>query len=124
MKELFTELKNIPVDQRKEVGQLLNSLKLFAEEKYTKNQRLHLGQDEIINELDLTVPPEKNVLGSHHPLSLIRDRIISVFERIGFDTSEGPEIEDDWHNFSALNFAQEHPARDMQDTFFIEKGAR
>lgn len=124
LKELFTELKNIPVDQRKEVGQLLNSLKLLAEEKYTKNQQLHLGQDEIINDLDLTVPPEKNVLGSHHPLSLIRDRIISIFERIGFNTSEGPEIEDDWHNFSALNFAQEHPARDMQDTFFIEKGAR
>ncbi len=124
LKDLFTELKTIPLDKRKEVGQLLNSLKFLAEEKYSENKLLKNNQEKVINDLDFTLPAEKNFLGSHHPLSLVRDRILSVFDRIGFDTSEGPEIEDDWHNFTALNFQHDHPARDMQDTFFIENEER
>jgi phenylalanyl-tRNA synthetase alpha chain len=121
-KELFSELKNVPNDQKKEVGQLLNELRNFAEEKYNLFKSQLEGQKSQESKIDLTRPAEDFEIGSHHPLSLVKREIISIFSKIGYVVSEGPEIEDDWHNFSALNFPPEHPARDMQDTFFIEKG--
>jgi phenylalanyl-tRNA synthetase alpha chain len=124
IKDLFSELKNVPNEQKKEVGQLLNDLKKFAEQHYSTHQEVLKTEVVSENKLDLSRPAESSPVGSHHPLSLVRDEIIAIFDRIGFTISEGPEIEDDWHNFSALNFPPEHPARDMQDTFFIEKGEK
>ncbi len=124
IKDLFSELKNVPNEQKKEVGQQLNELKNLAEQHFTAHQLTLKTEDKTENKVDLSRPAETTPVGSHHPLSLVRDEIINIFKKIGFTISEGPEIEDDWHNFSALNFPPEHPARDMQDTFFIEKGDR
>ena len=121
-KELFAELKNVPIENKKKMGQDLNDLRNFAEEKYNQFKAQISNQKKIEYKLDLTRPGEDSENGSHHPLSLVKREIISIFSKIGYIVSEGPEIEDDWHNFSALNFPPEHPARDMQDTFFIEKG--
>ncbi len=123
---LFQEFKSIEPAQRKEMGQRLNQLKQAAtnkveELKETLEAQAHASK--AGKEMpDLGMPAGFNPIGSRHPLSVIRNRINSIFERIGFVISEGPEVEDDWHNFSALNFPEEHPARDMQDTFFVEKG--
>jgi phenylalanyl-tRNA synthetase alpha chain len=120
--DLFDNFKNVANEQRKEIGQLLNTLKINVQEKL--NSSKHKFESEIKPETkvtDLTLPTDFKELGTRHPLSIVRNEIISIFSRIGFTVSEGPEIEDDWHNFSALNFPEEHPARDMQDTFFIEK---
>ena len=121
-KELFSELKNVPNDQKREIGQLLNQLRADAEAKFESYSKSISSVNQYSRDLDLTRPGEDHNIGSHHPLSLVKREIISIFSRIGYVVSEGPEIEDDWHNFSALNFPPEHPARDMQDTFFIEKG--
>lgn len=122
--DLFKEIKNVAPDQRKEIGLLLNDLKQLALEKFNKlassMSDQNAGKQEQID-IDLTLPPVQDTLGSMHPLTITRTRIIEIFERIGFNISEGPEIEDDWHNFTALNFPENHPAREMQDTFFIEK---
>lgn len=120
---LMKEMKNIPPDKRKEFGQVINRLKETSETKYkTYKEQLETQALESQNiDLDLTLPTIPNLGGSIHPLTLMRNRIIEIFERIGFNLSEGPEIEDDWHNFTALNFPPNHPAREMQDTFFIEK---
>lgn len=99
-------------------------MKNLAELHFTAHQDVFKTEVTAENKLDLSRPAETTPVGSHHPLSLVRDEIITIFKKIGFTISEGPEIEDDWHNFSALNFPPEHPARDMQDTFFIEKGER
>jgi len=119
--KLFDEFKNVPVEQKKAVGAAINELKNFATEKINglkeAFQSGHCGAEG----LDLTLPGDSIPFGSRHPLSIVRNEIIRIFSRLGFVVSEGPEIEDDWHVFSALNFAPEHPARDMQDTFFIEK---
>lgn len=119
--ELFDEFKMVSPEVKREMGQVLNQLKNKAQEKIAELKFL-LETKEVVpaNQLDVTRPAEARLLGSRHPLSLVRNEIISVFSRIGFVVSEGPEIEDDWHNFSALNFSEEHPARDMQDTFFID----
>ncbi len=124
IKDLFSELKNVPNEQKKQVGKQLNELKNLAEQHFTAHQDVLKTEVTAENKLDLSRPAETTPVGSHHPLSLVRDEIITIFKKIGFTISEGPEIEDDWHNFSALNFPPEHPARDMQDTFFIEKGER
>ncbi len=122
--ELFKEIKNVSPEQRKEVGMILNDLK---QEALNRFQQLAAGLQSSADsrrgsgDLDLTLPPVQDTLGSLHPLTITRARIIEIFERIGFNISEGPEIEDDWHNFTALNFPENHPAREMQDTFFIEK---
>lgn len=122
---LFHEFKNVDPQQRKQVGMELNNLKNEATEKLNslkeafENQALQ--QKDQASRPDLTMPAVRTPLGSRHPLSVTRNRINSIFEKIGFVVSEGPEIEDDWHNFSALNFPEDHPARDMQDTFFIGK---
>ncbi len=107
--QLFNDFKNVSPEQKKEVGNAINSLK----ESYELAENTDNG-------LDLTMPGEPMKLGTRHPLSLVKNEIIGIFARLGFTVAEGPEIEDDWHVFSALNFAPEHPARDMQDTFFIE----
>jgi phenylalanyl-tRNA synthetase alpha chain len=123
-KELFAELKKVPNEEKREIGLLLNQLRSEAELKFERlKQTLSVSNSEA-NTLDLTRPGEDHEIGSHHPLSLVKREIISIFSKIGYEVSEGPEIEDDWHNFSALNFPPEHPARDMQDTFFIEKGEK
>jgi phenylalanyl-tRNA synthetase alpha chain len=122
LKDLYAALKDIPNDQKRAYGQQVNELKQKAEEIYVSAKAAFtLAQNQSQKE-DLSKPATDPGVGSHHPLSLIRREIVEIFNRIGFVVSEGPEIEDDWHNFSALNFPPEHPARDMQDTFFIEKG--
>src|SRR5262249_52793922 len=117
---LFAELKNAELQQRKEFGRLLNELKISAENILSQFAHLHQQKDKSAPD-DLTLPAEPLELGSLHPVSIIRQKIAGIFSRIGFTVSEGPEIEDDWHNFSALNFPPNHPAREMQDTFFVEK---
>ena len=121
IKNLYAQLKDVPADQKRNVGQQINSIKELAENKFNQQKELVENQEEQGKKLDLSRPSEDESIGSRHPLSLVRNEIIDIFNRIGFSVSEGPEIEDDWHNFSALNFPPEHPARDMQDTFFIEK---
>ncbi len=124
VKNLFGELKTVSGEQKREVGQLLNNLRIVAEEKFNSaKEKLESTASEDAK-IDFSRPGEKDEIGAHHPLSLVRREIIEIFNRIGYTVSEGPEIEDDWHNFSALNFPPEHPARDMQDTFFIEKGEK
>ena len=124
MKELYSLLKLVPNDEKRMIGLLLNDLRSEVEAKIEleKQNFLQLGVQDKSS--DLTKSGEDAAIGSHHPLTLVKREIISIFSRIGFTVSEGPEIEDDWHNFSALNFPEEHPARDMQDTFFIEKGEK
>ncbi len=119
---LFGEFKNVAPELRKEMGQALNNLKNTAQDKFNSLQQAieDKGTDDSA-EGDLSLPVDFEELGSRHPLSIIRNKIIDIFSRIGYTVSEGPEIEDDFHNFTALNFPEEHPARDMQDTFFIEK---
>lgn len=122
VKNLFGELKSVPNEQKRDVGQMLNNLRLVAEDKYSA-QKVNLESSAAeTSSIDTSRPGDVSEIGSRHPLSLVRSEIIEIFSRIGYTVSEGPEIEDDWHNFSALNFPPEHPARDMQDTFFIEKG--
>ncbi len=118
--DYFAGLKTIAPDQRKEFGQLVNKLKQTAEAICEQYREAFEQQEENTSDgLDYTLPGEAMPSGSFHPITLVRSRILSIFSRIGFNVSDGPEIEDDWHNFSALNFPPEHPARDMQDTFFI-----
>ncbi|MDI9874408.1 MULTISPECIES: phenylalanine--tRNA ligase subunit alpha [Bacteroidota] len=121
--ELFDGLKNVAAEQRREIGQQLNGLKDFAQNKFNEMQALLEASSEnaVSIEFDLTLPvvPQEN--GTLHPLNVVRARIIEIFEKMGFNVSDGPEIETDFYNFTALNFAENHPAREMQDTFFIEK---
>lgn len=125
LKDLYKELKSVPNENKKEFGQLINGLKGKAEEAFNKGKtKVDKSHQKSGSKIDLSRPAEYTPLGARHPLAVVRNEIIEIFSRIGFSVSEGPEIEDDWHNFSALNFPPEHPARDMQDTFFIEKGER
>ena len=120
--ELFEELRQVSAEQKKNVGKVLNQLKQTAEAKLAElAEKVELEPAPASLEIDLTLPPIPNEIGNLHPLNLTRYRIIEIFERLGFNVADGPEIEDDWHNFSALNFPENHPAREMQDTFFIEK---
>jgi phenylalanyl-tRNA synthetase alpha chain len=119
--QLFDEFKKLPADQKRLLGKPINDFKKLAETRF-KNGMIAIESkgDQAIRE-DLTRPGDAYRIGSTHPITKIRNEIVDIFKNIGFDVSRGPEIEDDWHNFSALNFPEEHPARDMQDTFFIEK---
>jgi phenylalanyl-tRNA synthetase alpha chain len=121
--ELFENIKNVPAEERKQVGQILNELKNLAQERFKAlSEQLENSTGANAGDRpDLTLPPVPDTLGNLHPLSIVKMKIIEIFERMGFNVSEGPEIEDDWHNFTALNFPENHPARDMQDTFFVEK---
>ena len=122
IKALFGEIKNVTNDRKKEFGQLLNDVKNAAEEKYNLwKETLKSGTDSETNiELDLTAPGAPIPSGSRHPVSIVLNRIIHIFERIGFIVAEEREIEDDWHNFTAMNTPEDHPARDMQDTFYLK----
>ena len=117
----FVEFKSLESDQKKKIGSLLNELKNSAQQKVDnlKSNNSKKSGDLKIN--DISRPGDPIEIGSRHPISIVKNRIIEIFSTIGFTISEGPEIEDDWHNFSALNLPEHHPARDMQDTFFIEK---
>lgn len=118
---LFNEFREIPNDLKKEVGQLLNTLKTETQDAINSLKEQFENASSESNNLDLTRTPEPIELGTRHPLSIVKNEIIEIFSRLGFVVAEGPEIEDDWHVFSALNFPPEHPARDMQDTFFITR---
>ena len=121
LKDFFAEFKNVPNEQKKEFGQVVNELKNTAEEKVKSIQEFLESKTESINLFgDLSRPGNPINIGSRHPISLVKNQILDVFSTIGFNVSEGPEIEDDWHNFTALNLPEYHPARDMQDTFFIQ----
>jgi len=121
--ELFAAMGQIPNEEKKAYGLVVNSVKQLAEEKFQEliEKVAQVNKKSKSAGIDLTLPPGNQSLGAIHPLTATRQRIIEIFERIGFNLSEGPEIEDDWHNFTALNFPENHPAREMQDTFFIEK---
>ena len=118
--DLMADFRNVAAEQKKEVGMKLNELKTKAQEKINALKEQFDNQDNGQDDLDLTRSAYPVELGTRHPLSIVRNEIIDIFARLGFNIAEGPEIEDDWHVFSALNFAEDHPARDKQDTFFIE----
>ena len=118
---LFNDFKNVPNEEKKEIGQLLNQLKDAAQEKITSLKESFGNQENDVVKNDLTRTADPIALGTRHPISIVKNEIINIFSKLGFSIAEGPEIEDDWHVFSALNFAPNHPARDMQDTFFIEQ---
>ena len=118
---LFNDFRDVPNEQKREIGQKLNQLRNLAQEKIKSLKDTFENTDFSIQEIDLTRPCDPIEIGTRHPLSLIRNEIVDIFSKLGFVLAEGPEIEDDWHVFEALNFPAEHPARDMQDTFFIEK---
>ncbi|MBD5173695.1 MAG: phenylalanine--tRNA ligase subunit alpha [Bacteroidales bacterium] len=120
---LFNDFKNLTGDAKKTLGKPLNELKNLATEKITElKDSAAIIPDSALAELDLTRTSAPLPLGTRHPLTIVRNEITSIFSRLGYTIAEGPEIEDDWHVFSALNFAEDHPARDMQDTFFISRG--
>ncbi len=118
--ELFEDFKSCSVEEKKSLGSVLNQLKKSAENKYTEQKELEESKKELNQTAeDISLPVYQFAEGSLHPLRIVEDRLLEIFYSLGFDVSEGPEIEDDYHNFGALNFAEDHPARDMQDTFFI-----
>ena len=118
---LFSDFRNVPNDQKREIGQLLNELKTAAADRLQEMKEVFEAQKADAEKLDLTRTPDPIPMGTRHPLSLVREEIVDIFSHIGFTVAEGPEVEDDKHVYGMLNFAPEHPARDMQDTFFIEK---
>ena len=118
---LFSDFRNVPTEQKREIGQKLNELKTLATDKI--NALKQAFEDSAMEnvDIDLTRTAAPQEIGTRHPISLVRKEIIDIFSRLGFTIAEGPEVEDDWHVFSSLNFADDHPARDMQDTFFIQR---
>lgn len=122
MNDLFAQFKTVPNEEKREMGSLLNELKNSVQAKIDSlKERIEAKNEQQVQQEDLTKPACLVELGSRHPISLVRNEITEIFSKIGYTVEEGPEIEDDWHVFSALNFPPEHPARDMQDTFFVEK---
>jgi phenylalanyl-tRNA synthetase alpha chain len=119
--EMFDEFKNVASEQKREIGKFLNEVKILAQEKLKSQKELFDNVEIGKNISDKTLPANADNLGSRHPISLAKNEILEIFTRLGFTVADGPEIEDDWHVFSALNFPPNHPARDMQDTFFIEQ---
>ncbi len=117
----FVEFKSLESDEKKKLGSLLNELKNSAQQKVDNLKSNNSKKSDNLKINDISRPGDPIEIGSRHPISIVKNRIIDIFSKIGFTISEGPEIEDDWHNFSALNLPEHHPARDMQDTFFIEK---
>jgi len=121
IQDLFKDFRLVPADQKKAFGAALNDLKLLAETLY-KEAMASFDKGPVVKENgDITRPGQPVEIGAIHPINAIKDEIVEIFKRIGFNVSVGPEVEDDWHNFTALNFAEEHPARDMQDTFFVQR---
>ncbi len=121
VKNLFQEIKNVPSERKKEFGQILNEFKILAESKYDDAKLNAQGSTPNATQMDWSLPGDPVTVGTRHPISLVRNRIIHIFGRLGFSVAEGPEIEDDWHNFTSLNLPEDHPARDMQDTFYIHR---
>lgn len=119
--ELFNDFRNVAAEEKREIGQMLNALRNDAQEKINALKEQLEDKSTVDESSDLTRSADPMPFGTRHPLSLVKNEINEIFSRIGFTIAEGPEIEDDWHVFEALNFPEEHPARDMQDTFFIEK---
>lgn len=121
VKTIMGEMKNVAAENKREAGQLLNEFKIFTESVYENaKQALQPAANSTSQDFDLSLPGTPMPLGSRHPISIVQNKIISIFNRLGFAVAEGPEIEDDWHNFSALNLPEHHPARDMQDTFYVK----
>ena len=121
LNDLFEAFKAVPSDEKKAYGQAINELKKTAQERVNALKKsLPIDQTSRAESIDHTRPGDPFLIGGRHPISLVKNRIIDIFSRIGFNVSEGPEIEDDWHNFTALNLPEHHPARDMQDTFFVQ----
>ena len=118
--DLMADFRNVPAEQKKEVGMQLNALKTRATERIAELKEAFETNDSGVAEMDLTRTSYPVELGTRHPLSIVKNEIIDIFARMGFALADGPEVEDDWHVFSSMNFAEDHPARDMQDTFFIE----
>lgn len=118
---IMADFRNVPADRKKEIGMAINELKTAATDKINELRTAVELADDVTEDLDLTRTAAPMRLGTRHPLSLVREEIVSIFSRLGFTVEQGPEIEDDWHVFSSLNFAADHPARDMQDTFFITR---
>ena len=122
VKTVMGEMKNVPNEQKKQFGQLLNEFKLFTEEKFAA---LQANNSQLTTDnapaIDWSLPGDSFAVGTRHPLVTVRNEIVSIFKRLGFAVAEGPEIEDDWHNFGAMNLPEDHPARDMQDTFYINQ---
>ena len=118
---LMNDFRNVAAEQKRELGQRLNALKQAATDKINALKEQYQGEDHIDESIDLTRPAYPEEVGTRHPLSLVRQQIVDIFARLGFSIAEGPEVEDDWHVYGALNFAEDHPARDMQDTFFIQQ---
>jgi phenylalanyl-tRNA synthetase alpha chain len=121
MNELMTAFRDVPGDQKRELGQKLNTLKNALQEKINGLRLALSTKDNNHDDLDLTRTPYPIKVGTRHPLSIVKSEIIDIFSRLGFSLADGPEIEDDWHVFSSMNFPEDHPARDMQDTFFVEQ---
>ncbi|MEZ5025478.1 MAG: phenylalanine--tRNA ligase subunit alpha [Chitinophagales bacterium] len=119
LKDVFGEIKNVPNEKKKAFGQLVNSVKQAAEEKFATEQEKFQTSSQENNNIDLTLPGDVTTIGARHPIQIVRNKIIEIFNRLGFAVQEDREIEDDWHNFTALNMPEDHPARDMQDTFFV-----
>jgi phenylalanyl-tRNA synthetase alpha chain len=118
---LMNDFRTVPAEQKREIGQAINELKNFATDRINSLREAVDNNDGDVAGIDLTRTPSPIKLGTRHPLSIVREEIITIFRRLGFTIAEGPEVEDDWHVFSSLNFAEDHPARDMQDTFFIQR---
>lgn len=122
VKSVMGEMKNVPVDRKKEFGQILNNFKIATEERFeTLKAGLTQEKKKLVSDIDWSLPGDNIKVGTRHPLSIVRNQMVSIFKRIGFAVAEGPEIEDDWHNFTALNLPENHPARDMQDTFYLNQ---
>ena len=121
VKSIFAEMKNVPVEFKKDAGQLLNAFKLLAEEKFAAHAHLQQAKVAAQQEIDNTLPAASLPIGTRHPLKIVENQIVSIFEKIGFAVATGPEVEDDWHNFTSLNMPENHTARDMQDTFYVSQ---
>lgn len=122
VKSLMGEMRNVPPDQKKYFGQVMNEFKGLAEKKYERAKNDFPTEEKLIAHEDYTLPGRQFPAGSHHPLTIVRNQVVSIFQHLGFSIATGPEIEDDWHNFGSMNMPENHPARDMQDTFYISKG--
>jgi len=122
VKTVMGEMKNVPNENKREFGQILNNFKIFVQDSYDiLKEKTAETENKIEHNFDWSLPGNPVVVGTRHPLNIIRNQIVSIFQKIGFAVSEGPEIEDDWHNFGAMNLPEDHPARDMQDTFYVNQ---
>jgi phenylalanyl-tRNA synthetase alpha chain len=121
VKSIFSEMKNVPVEFKKDAGQLLNAFKVLAEEKFAAHAHLQQSKTTAQQNIDTTLPAAQLPIGTRHPLKIVENQIVSIFEKIGFAVATGPEVEDDWHNFTSLNMPENHTARDMQDTFYVSQ---